>query len=243
MHTLPACPPDAMRSNAAGTSSHANTRSRAGRSPCWAMARLMARNPSRWPTNTPWTRIWRHEHRREVEIGGVAREHPDEAHRAAGTHRPQRLRQRAHAPHLDHVINPFTARERTNGLAPLRIGAMIDDLHAPRVRAGPRASPRCGGGDDPRAVHAREVEGEARHPPEPCTSTVSPARTPPSVTRALQAVSAAHGSVAASTSSRCVGHGHHAVGVEHHLLGQHAVVGAPEGGAQRLGRGRPRHQR
>ena len=41
-------------------------------------------------------------------------------------------------------------------------------------------------------------------PPVPCTSTVSPAFTRPSVTSARQAVTAAQGSVAASSNERCV---------------------------------------
>ena len=42
-------------------------------------------------------------------------------------------------------------------------------------------------------------------PPVPCTSSVSPERIPPRVTRPCHAVTAAHGNVAASTDDRCAG--------------------------------------
>ena len=72
-------------------------------------------------------------------------------------------------------------------------------------------------------------------PPEPCTSTMSPALMLPISTSACQAVTPAQGSVAPSSKLEAGGQLHHAVLLQHGELGQHAVDGAAHGrGLRRL---------
>ena len=69
-----------------------------------------------------------HHDRRQVEVGLGAAEHADERDRAADAHGPDRLRERARAANLDHMVDAASRSERACPAAPIRHLVIIDDV-------------------------------------------------------------------------------------------------------------------